>query len=97
MYGFVNTNNMKELAHWTAFIFALRLLYRKSSIAPVSLQKFDPKTGLSREKVALSNGVVLVENHSKTNQFMSSTRVTPLVPSAIIKSSLSLFFAVAQN
>lgn len=84
MYQFVNINNPAELAHWTSFIFALRLLYRKSSIAPESLAKFDPKTGLSREKAVLSNNVVLVyQNFSKTNQFMSSTRVTPLIPSSI--------------
>ena len=84
MYQFVDINNPAELAHWTSFIFALRLLYRKSSIAPESLAKFDPKIGLSREKAVLSNNVVLVyQNFSKTNQFMSSTRVTPLIPSSI--------------
>ena len=84
MYQFVNINNPAELAHWTSFIFALRLLYRKSSIAPESLPKFDPKVGLSREKAVLTNNVVLVyQNHSKTNQFMSTTRVTPLMSSSI--------------
>lgn len=85
MYQFVDINNPAELAHWTSFIFALRLLYRKSSIAPESLPKFDPKTGLSREKAVLTNNVVLVyQNHSKTDQFMASTRVTPLIPSSIL-------------
>ena len=84
MYEHVNINFPAELAHWTAFIFALRLLYRKSSIAPTSLQKFDPAKGLSREKAVLSEGVVLVyQNYSKTNTFMATTRVTPLVPSQI--------------
>ena len=31
MYEHVNVSNARELAHWTSFIFALRLLYRKSS------------------------------------------------------------------
>jgi hypothetical protein len=85
MYQNVNISNQRELAHWTSFIFALRLLYRKSSIGPVSLGKFDPKTGLSREKALLTtNNVVLVyQNHYKTNQFMSSTRITPLMPSPV--------------
>ena len=84
MYQYVDITKPSELAHWTAFLFAIRLLYRKSSIAPVSIQSFDAKTGLSREKAVLSDGVVLVyQNHSKTNQFMSSTRVTPIVPSSI--------------
>ena len=81
MYQHVNIGNPAELAHWTSFIFALRLLYRKSSIAPESLAKFDPVTGLSREKAVVSNNVVLVyQNYSKTNTFMATTRVTPLIP-----------------
>ena len=67
--------------HWTAFLLALRLLYRKSSIAPESLNKFNPVIGLSREKVVHSNGVLLVfQNFSKTNQFMATTRTTPIAP-----------------
>ena len=85
MYQHINVANPCELAHWTSFLFALRLLYRKSSIAPESLHGFDVKTGLSREKAVFSNGVVLVyQNHSKTNQFMSSTRITPVVPGGIL-------------
>ena len=69
MYQFVNISIPAELAHWTAFIFALRLLYRKSSIAPKSLNSFDQNTGLSREKAILSDDVILVyQNYSKTNQ-----------------------------
>ena len=84
MYEHVDISKPAELAHWTSFLFALRLLYRKSSIAPDSLNKFDHNTGLSREKAVVSSGVVLVyQNHSKTNQFMSTTSLTPLVPSAI--------------
>lgn len=85
MYEFVNIKNPAELAHWTSFLLALRLLYRKSSIAPESLKNFNPITGLSREKAVLSNGVVLVfQNHSKTNQFMSATRITPIVAGNIL-------------
>ena len=85
MYEFVNINNPVELAHWTAFLFALRLLYRKSSIAPSSLTSFNPVTGLSREKAILSNGVILVfQNHSKTNQFMAATRTTPMMAGTIL-------------
>ena len=85
MYQYVNINKPGDLAHWTAFLFALRLLYRKSSIAPESLASFNGVTGLSREKAIISNGVVLVfQNFSKTNQFMSTTRTTPLVPGSIL-------------
>ena len=68
IYQFVDISQPKALAHWTSFVFALRLLYRKSSIAPVSLAKFDPRTGLSREKAKI---------------VMSTTRVTPLLPSSV--------------
>lgn len=85
MYQYVDINNPAELAHWTAFLFALRLLYRKSSIAPESMGSFNPITGLSREKAVCSNGVVLVfQNHSKTNQFMAATRTTPIVAGNIL-------------
>ena len=81
MYEFVDLNDPDQLAHWTAFLFCLRLLYRKSSIAPESLTKFNPTTGLSREKAIISDGVILVfQNFSKTNQFMATNRVVPLVP-----------------
>ena len=84
MYPHVDINSPSDLAHWTSFLFALRLLYRKSSIAPNTLATFNPVTGLSREKAVISNGVVLVyQNFSKTNQFMSSTRTTPLVPGSV--------------
>ena len=84
MYQFVNINIPRQLAHWTSFIFALKLLYRKSSIAPTSLAKFDSRTGFSREKAVLSNNVVLVyQNFSKTNQFMATSRVTLLLPSKV--------------
>ena len=84
MYLHINIENSSDLAHWTAFLFALRLLYRKSSIAPVSLLSFNPVTGLSRNKAVLAHNVVLVyQNFSKTNQFMATSRTTPLVPGNI--------------
>ena len=85
MYQFIDVNNPMHLAHWTSFLFALKLLYRKSSIAPSSLSKFDCKTGLSRKKALFSENVVLVyQNFSKTNQFMATSRVTPLLPSSVV-------------
>ena len=84
IYQFVDTSIPRQLAHWTSFIFALKLLYRKSSIAPTSLVKFESRTGFSREKAVLSSNVVLVyQNFSKTNQFMATSRVTPLLPSTV--------------
>ena len=53
MYEHVDISKPMELAHWTSFLFALRLLYRKSSIAPESLKIIDHNKGLSREKAKL--------------------------------------------
>ena len=84
MYDHIHIQNAYHLAHWSSFLFALRLLYRKSSIAPVSLKSFDSRLGLSREKAVISNGLILVyQNHAKTNQFMTHTRATPLMPGNI--------------
>ena len=84
MYEHIEVQNPYHLAHWSSFLFALRLLYRKSSIAPTSLNSFDCRLGLSREKAVISNGIILVyQNHAKNNQFMSYTRVTPLMPGHI--------------
>ena len=80
MYQYINIDNNYELAYWCSFLFALRLLYRKSSIAPESLASFNFRTGLSRSKIVVSDGVALVyQNHSKTNQFMAAHRVIPVV------------------
>ena len=80
MYEHIDLNNAADLAHWSSFLFALRLLYRKSSIAPESIKKFNSFTDLSRQKAVMAHGTVLVyQDFSKTNQFMATTRVTPLV------------------
>ena len=85
MYPHINVNSPVDLAHWTSFLFALRLLYRKSSIAPESLASFNPITGLSRQKAVITDGVILVyQNFSKTNQFMSANRTTPLISGNIL-------------
>ena len=84
MYEFIDVSKPADLAHWTAFLFALRLLYRKSSIAPDSLNKFNSVTGLSRAKAVIAHGAILVfQNFSKTNQFMATTRTIPLAPGTI--------------
>ena len=96
MYQHVNISIPAQLAHWTSFIFAFRLLYRKSSIAPKSLPKFDPNVDLSRQKAVISNNVVLVyQNHSKNNQFMATIRVVPLVPSSgYLQYTIILFYTI---
>ena len=81
---YININDPSTVAHWTAFLFALRLLYRKSSVAPKSWSCFNPAKDFTREKAVLTDNVVLVyQNHSKTDQFMANIRVVPLVASSV--------------
>ena len=73
-------------------------MFRKPSIAPKSLRSFDPKVGLSRGKAVVYNNVVLVyQNHSKTNQFMASNRVVPLVSGNICALDPVLHYAKLVN
>ena len=84
MYQYVDIKNQSSLAHWPAFLFALRLLYRKSSVAPKSWTAFNSARDFSREKAVITGNVILVyQNHSKTDQFMANTRVIPLLASSI--------------
>ena len=69
-------------------------------IAPKSLKSFDPKSEFSRQKAVLTDGAVLVyQNYSKTNQFMASTRVVPLLPCKIIALDPGFHYSklVAEN
>ena len=84
MYEHIDITKPIDLAHWTAMLFAFRLLFRKSSIAPKSFSSFNPRTELSREKVILVDETVLVcQNFSKTDQYMASVRVIPLTRTPI--------------
>ena len=81
MYNFIDINSPADLATWSSFLVAFYCLFRKANVAPKSLSSFDPKKELSRKKFSvLENDIILVySNHSKTNQFMNSEQIIPLV------------------
>ena len=82
MYAFIDTSTPRGLAEWSCFLTSFYCLLRKSSAAPVSLKSFNPVTGLSRQKVSFPtsrNICMVLQNHSKTNQFGNREMITPMV------------------
>ena len=82
MYNFIDLEKPSDLALWSSFLVAFYCLFRKSNVAPKSLETFNPSKELSRQKVSIldTNGIVLVySNWSKTNQFMNRDAVIPLI------------------
>jgi integrase len=86
LYLFVDIDDPEQLAFWCSILTGFRCLLRKSNLVPVSLDKFDPLTGLSRSKIMLPNDkdVALVYlNWSKTNQFGNREMVIPMVADSV--------------
>ena len=72
----------EDLALWAAFLVAFFCMFRKKSLIPESLNKFDPKTGLSRRKISVhgENNVALIyANFSKVIQYGEREVVLPIV------------------
>ena len=86
MYLFTDTSTPRGLAEWACFLTSFYCLLRKSSAVPHSLQKFNPTTGLSRSKVSFppsGNICMVLQNHSKTNQFGNREMITPMVTNQV--------------
>ena len=86
MYMFTDTSTPKGLAEWACFLTSFYCLLRKSSAVPKSLQSFDSVTGLSRLKVSFPesrNICMVLQNHSKTNQFGNKEMITPMVANQV--------------
>ena len=82
LYLFVNIEDPEQLANWCCILTGFRCLLRKSNLVPVSLDKFNPETGLSRSKIMLSqnhDAALVYMNWSKTNQFGNREFVIPMV------------------
>ena len=82
MYAFCDIASPKGLADWSCFLTSFYCMLRKSSAVPTSLSSFNPKTGLSRLKVSFppNKGICMVlQNYSKTNQFMNKHAIVPMV------------------
>ena len=86
MYLFVDTSKPKGLADWACFLTSFYCLLRKSSAVPASLAKFNPITGLSRQKVSFPEGrdiCMVLLTHSKTDQFGNNKMIVPMVANPI--------------
>ena len=86
LYLFIDTGDPEQLAFWCSILTGFRCLLRKSNLVPVSLDKFDPLTGLTRSKIMLpeDKDVALVYlNWSKTNQFGARETVIPMVADSV--------------
>ena len=82
IYLFLDMTKPRDQALWASFLVAFFCMFRKKSLVPQTLQKFDPNLGLSRRKVALyqDQGIALVyANFSKTVQFCERDTVIPLL------------------
>ena len=82
MYMFCDTSSPKGLADWSCFLTSFYCMLRKSSAVPQFLASFNPKTGLTRLKVSFPadmNICMVLQNHSKTNQFMNKNAIVPMV------------------
>ena len=86
MFLFIDTSSPRGLAEWSCFLTSFYCLLRKSSAVPTSLSSFNPETGLSRSKVSFPNQrniCMVLQNHSKTNQFGNKEMVTPMVANPV--------------
>jgi len=86
MFLFIDTSTPRGLAEWACFLTSFYCLLRKSSAVPTSLLGFNPTTGLSRSKISFphqGNICMVLQNHSKTNQFGNREMVTPMVSNPI--------------
>ena len=74
-----------DLAFWSAMLTAFHGLFRKASMCPRSLAKYDPVKDFSRAKVDFpenSNMALLLVTWSKTIQFAERTLFVPLLENA---------------
>ena len=82
MLLFMDLSVPENLALWTAFLACFFLAFRKKSICPESLSKFDPKNDLTRGKIHVdaANDIALVlVDHSKVVQYREKQVIFPLI------------------
>ena len=81
IYLFLDMSKPKDQALWASFLVAFFCMFRKKSLVPQTLEKFDPISGLSRKKLALYNdhGIAFIySNFAKNVQFCERDIVVPL-------------------
>ena len=81
MLLFMDMDKPEDLALWTSYLSCFYLAFRKKSICPETLEKFDPKNDLTRGKFhidALNNIALVLVDHSKVVQFREKQIIFPL-------------------
>ena len=72
IYLFLDQNDPEDQALWASFLTAFFCMFRKKSLIPENISKFDPKTGLSRRKINVhmdQNVALIYANFSKVIQY----------------------------
>ena len=103
IYLFLDLNKPQDQALWASFLVAFFAMFRKKSLVPESVKKFDKKLGLSRDKIALhpASGMALIyANFAKNLQFCERDIVIPLlkIPDSVLcpVTALQLLFSNNQ-
>ena len=82
MLLFMDLSVPENLALWTSYLSCFYLAFRKKSICPESMSKFDPRNDLTRGKIhvdAENNVALVLVDHSKVVQFREKQVVFPLI------------------
>ena len=76
----LNLSNPTDATFWALFLIAFFTMARKSNLVPDSVDKFDPEKQLSREKVLIGNGCLLVVwTWAKNIQNRDRTHKVPII------------------
>ena len=79
---FLDFSKPADQALWASFVVAFFCMFRKKSLVPVSLNKFDPSKGLSRMKIAINDDeslALVYVNFAKNIQFCQRDFIIPLI------------------
>ena len=78
--GFLNLKDCNDASYWCLFLFAFFLMARKSNLVPNSVNTFNVKKQLTRQKIFLhDNMAIVLFERSKTIQFGQRVLKIPLI------------------
>ena len=102
IHSFMDMNDPEDQALWSSFLVAFFCMFRKKSLIPESVQKFDTKTGLSRRKITVhkeQNLALIYANFSKVIQYGQREIVLPIVgiPGSPLDPVTSLYNLFEKN
>ena len=79
---FMDLNKNEDQALWASFLVAFYCMFRKKSLVPETMHKFNSATGLSRIKISMypeQNLALVYANFAKNIQFCERDIVIPLI------------------